>query len=106
MAAIWKLSRGQAALPLAVEIRGTPMKTRLKACERWHPGEPGDLHKAMRKNSLGMPYPIHLCRVCERTKKRVEYAGTQPPPLLNRPSRDPTGPYGVLPRLDWAPPQL
>lgn len=84
------------------------MKTRLKACERWHPTSPSRIYVVERTNGMGAIYRTHICNACKNIQKRFWRAGVAyPARLVPKPRvgiRNQL--YGVLPRLNWAPPQL
>lgn len=77
------------------------MKTRLKSCDRWHVGEEAILLVKHRKNSYGAPRTMTRCTLCDSIRCKYRRVGLAPPPR----SEHGYTPYGVLPRLDWAPPQ-
>lgn len=75
-----------------------PAKTRLLSCDRWHPNEPAELTPYRRLGRKGSEEVISRCRSCHRYREQTRRKeGTQHKPFT---------PYGVLPRLDWAPPQF
>lgn len=71
------------------------MKTRLDACDTWHPETPArfKLHKSG-KDSHGNYRHRQICIECQRIKV-----------MEHRHRMASQRPYGVI-RLNWAPPQL
>jgi hypothetical protein len=82
------------------------MKTRLKACDRWHPTEPSELHLMEITDGYGNRKLGSRCHACDRTRAQLKAAGAPIPPRLPRVSANPFADYGVLPRLTWSAPEF
>jgi hypothetical protein len=68
-------------------------RTRLPACDRWHPGTPSRIarHSAGRESAAGKPQFRHVCLECQQLRI-IGY-------------RQLVKPYGIVP-LNWTPPEM
>lgn len=75
---------------------------RLVSCDLRHPRQPAELRDYMHKRGR----KITVCLACQRIYQLAKYHG-KPLPVPVEKIHTPYRPdYGVLPQLNWAPPQL
>jgi len=68
----------------------------LPGCKKWHPGEHGEIVRRLRTMRGKVAYR-RMCLTCKNIRQMLGYE-------YKRPSK-PSAPYGVLPSLNWKPPE-
>jgi hypothetical protein len=76
----------------------------LQHCDLWHPGIPSEWSDYQRKKAGVVIGVRRICLECNRARCRAHHHGL---PYPQAPVNEQVPPeYGVLPRLNWAPPSI